>query len=69
MKDFAGIWCLNQEHLQLFLFSLQANSHKLSDTSNPQEMGDQDSHSSYRERIQNHIYSFSKATVGPQGFM
>jgi len=42
---------------------LQANAHKLSDTSNPQEMGVKDSHSSYTERIQNPIYSLSKATT------
>lgn len=69
MKDLRGISCLNQEHIQLFLFSLQANAHKLSDTSNSQEMGDQDSHSSYTKRIQNPIYSLSKATVGTKEFI
>lgn len=69
MKDFDAIWCLKHKHLQLFLFSLEANAHKLSGTSNSQEMGDQDSHSSYTERIQHPTYSLSKETVGPQGFM
>lgn len=66
VKVFGGIWCLKQKHLQLFLFSLQANAYKLKDTSNPQEMQDKDSHSSYAERIQNPICRLSKATVALQ---